>query len=129
MNEVPSHWDDKEVKYDSQTTTARADFKSEDRYEQALERAKKIKEKIMYSHLSTESCKAVEAYIDEIIPELAESEDEKELVLTWEDMVRIDNILGDMEDEYSKKMPEGMTNEKFYREVLKRFNKAKEEKK
>ena len=46
-------------------------------YKDALERAKKIKKKIMYSHLSTESCEAVSEYIDTIIPELAESEEEK----------------------------------------------------
>lgn len=46
-------------------------------YDEALERAKEIKEKIMFSHLSTESCKAVSEYIDTIIPELAESEDER----------------------------------------------------
>lgn len=46
-------------------------------YDEALEKAKEIKEKIVYSHLSTESCKAVSEYIDTIIPELAESEDER----------------------------------------------------
>ena len=46
-------------------------------YDEALEKAREIKEKIMYSHLSTESCKAVSEYIDAIIPELAESEDER----------------------------------------------------
>lgn len=46
-------------------------------YDEALKRAKEIKEKMMYSHLSTESCKAVSEYIDTIIPELTESEDEK----------------------------------------------------
>ena len=47
------------------------------KYNEALKRAKEIKEKIVYSHLSTESCKAVSEYIDTIIPELAENEDEK----------------------------------------------------
>lgn len=46
-------------------------------YDDALEKAREIKEKIMYSHLSTESCKAVSEYIDTIIPELAESDDER----------------------------------------------------
>ena len=46
-------------------------------YKEALERAKEIKSKILYSHLSTESCKVVSEYIDTIIPELAESEDER----------------------------------------------------
>ena len=46
-------------------------------YDEALERAKEIKSKILYSHLSTESCKAVSEYIDTIIPQLAESEDER----------------------------------------------------
>ena len=46
-------------------------------YDEALKLAKEIKEKIMYSHLSTESCKAVSEYIDTIIPELADSKDEK----------------------------------------------------
>lgn len=46
-------------------------------YDEALEKAKEIKGKIMSSHLSTESRKAVSEYIDTIIPELAESEDEE----------------------------------------------------
>ena len=49
---------------------------NEKKYKDALERAKEIKE-IMYSNLSTESCKAVSEYIDAIFPELAESEDER----------------------------------------------------
>lgn len=52
------------------------DYKA--KYEEALERAKEIKSKILSSHLSTESCKAVSEYIDTIIPELAESESEDE---------------------------------------------------
>ena len=46
-------------------------------YDETIKKAKELKEKIMYSHLSTESCKAVSEYIDTIIPELAESEDER----------------------------------------------------
>ena len=46
-------------------------------YDEALERAKEIKSKILSSHLSTESCKAVSEYIDTIIPELRESENER----------------------------------------------------
>ena len=46
-------------------------------YDEALKRAKEIKSKILSSHLSTESCKVVSEYIDTIIPELAESEDER----------------------------------------------------
>ena len=46
-------------------------------YDEAIKKAKEIKEKIVYSHLSTESCKAVSEYIDTIIPELRESEDER----------------------------------------------------
>ena len=49
----------------------------EKKYNKALERAKNIKSKILQSHLSTESCKAVSEYIDEIIPELRESEDDR----------------------------------------------------
>lgn len=49
----------------------------EKKYKEALEKARKIKRKIMSSHLSTESCKAVSEYIDTIIPELHESEDER----------------------------------------------------
>ena len=41
-------------------------------YDEAIKKAKEIKEKIVYSHLSTESCKAVSEYIDTIIPELRE---------------------------------------------------------
>ena len=47
----------------------------EKKYKEALEKAREIKRKIMSSHLSTESCKAVSEYIDTIIPELRESED------------------------------------------------------
>ena len=47
------------------------------KYKEALERAKEIKSKLLLLHLSTESCKAVSEYIDTIIPELSESEDEK----------------------------------------------------
>ncbi len=50
-------------------------------YDEAIKKAKEIKEKIVYSHLSTESCKAVSEYIDTIIPELRESEDER---MMWE---------------------------------------------
>jgi len=46
-------------------------------YDGAVKKAKEIKEKIVYSHLSTESCKAVSEYVDAIIPELRESEDER----------------------------------------------------
>ncbi len=48
-----------------------------DRYQEAIERAKQIKEKILDSHLSNESREAVSKYINELIPELAESEDER----------------------------------------------------
>lgn len=43
----------------------------------ALEKAREIKSQILSSHLSTERSKAISEYIDEIIPELAESEDER----------------------------------------------------
>lgn len=46
-------------------------------YDEALEKAREIKEKIMSSHLSNESPKAISEYIDTIIPQLAESEDER----------------------------------------------------
>lgn len=46
-------------------------------YDIALEKAQEIKGKILQSHLSTESCKAVSEYINTIIPELAESDDER----------------------------------------------------
>ena len=46
-------------------------------YDEILEKAQEIKRKILQSHLSTESCKAVSEYIDTIIPELADSEDER----------------------------------------------------
>ena len=49
----------------------------EKKYKEALERAREIKGKILQSHLSTESCKAVSEYIDTIIPELRESENER----------------------------------------------------
>jgi len=49
----------------------------EKKYKEALERAKEIKGKILQSHLSTESCKAISEYIDTIIPELRESDDER----------------------------------------------------
>ena len=49
----------------------------EKKYNEALAKAREIKSKILSSHLSTESCKAVSEYIDEIIPELRESKNEK----------------------------------------------------
>lgn len=52
-------------------------------YDEALEKAKEIKSKILSSHLSTESCRAVSEYIDEIIPELRESEDLEEAAEEW----------------------------------------------
>ena len=47
------------------------------KYEEALKRARKVKEKILDSHLAAESREEIARYIDKIIPELAESEDEK----------------------------------------------------
>lgn len=67
-------------------------------YDEAIKKAKEIKEKIVYSHLSTESCKAVSEYIDTIIPELCESEDEKiredimEAVENWHPYERVEEI-------------------------------------
>ena len=46
-------------------------------YDEALKRAREIKNKILSTHLSTESCKAVSEYIDTIIPELKENNDER----------------------------------------------------
>ena len=48
-----------------------------DKYQEALQRARKVKEKILDSHLTAESREEIARYIDEIIPELAESEDER----------------------------------------------------
>lgn len=67
-------------------------------YDEALERAKGIKSKLLSSHLSTESCKAVSEYIDEIIPGLRESEDErirKEIVFIVKQYGRICEKEGD----------------------------------
>lgn len=54
----------------------------------------------------------------------------KDLALTWEDMRRISRILDIMvDDDFKGEIPEEWGEEKYYEEVLRRFNKAKEEKK
>lgn len=55
---------------------------------------------------------------------------EKDLALTWEDMRRISRILDIMvDDDFKGEIPEEWGEEEYYEEVLRRFNKAKEEKK
>ena len=53
---------------------------------------------------------------------------EKDLVLTWKDMRKISRIL-DMivDDDIKGKIPEEWGDEEYYEEVLRRYNKAKEE--
>lgn len=54
----------------------------------------------------------------------------KDLALTWEDMRRISRILDIMvDDDFKGEIPEEWGEEEYYEEVLRRFNKAKEEKK
>ena len=69
-------------------------------YDEALEKAREIKGKIMSSHLSTEGRKAVSEYIDTIIPELAESEDER-IIKTLQEYVKNRNwaLNGPTQDE------------------------------
>ena len=77
----------------------------EKKYNEALAKAREIKSKILSSHLSTESCKAVSEYIDEIIPELRESEDErirKELIEHIKEQINSFISAPDCRDKYEE---------------------------
>ena len=53
---------------------------------------------------------------------------EKDLVLTWKDIRKISRILEMIiDDDINGKIPEEWGDEEYYEEVLRRFNKAKEE--
>ena len=55
------------------------------------------------------------------------SQAEKDLALGWEDIKKIDNIVGEMIDSVPGKMPELLKSEAvFYGEVLRRFNEYKQ---
>lgn len=54
---------------------------------------------------------------------------EKDLALTWEDIKKISRILDIMvDDDLKGEIPKEWGEEEYYEEVLRRFNKAKEEK-
>lgn len=55
---------------------------------------------------------------------------EKNLSLTWKDIKKISRILDIMvDDDIEGKIPEKWGEEEYYEEVLRRFNKSKEDKK
>lgn len=53
---------------------------------------------------------------------------EKDLELTWEDIKKISRVLDIMiDDDIKGEIPEEWSDEEYYKEVLRRFNKAKNE--
>ena len=50
---------------------------------------------------------------------------EKDLVLTWEDMAKIDAIILDVNNEFAVDYTKEIDRQKFYEEVLKRFKEDK----
>lgn len=47
---------------------------------------------------------------------------EKDLALTWEDMAKIDTIILDVNNEFAVDYSKEISRQKFYEEVLERFN-------
>ena len=47
---------------------------------------------------------------------------EKDLALTWEDMAKIDAIILDVNNEFAVDYSKEISRQKFYEEVLRRFN-------
>lgn len=50
---------------------------------------------------------------------------EKDFALTWDDMVAIDSIILDVNNEFAVDHSKEISRQKFYEEVLKRFNEQK----
>ena len=50
---------------------------------------------------------------------------EKDFVLTWEDMAKIDAIILDVNNEFAVDYSKEIDRKKFYEEVLRRFNEIK----
>ena len=50
---------------------------------------------------------------------------EKDLMLTWEDMAKIDAIIMDVNNEFAIDISKEISRQKFYEAVLKRFNELK----
>ena len=50
---------------------------------------------------------------------------EKDLTLTWEDVAKIDAIIMDVNNEFAIDKSKEISRQKFYKEVLKRFNELK----
>ena len=50
---------------------------------------------------------------------------EKDLMLTWEDIAKIDAIIMDVNNELAIDNSKEISRQKFYKEVLKRFNELK----
>ena len=50
---------------------------------------------------------------------------EKDLTLTWEDVAKIDAIIMDVNNEFAIDNSKEISRQKFYKEVLKRFNELK----
>lgn len=53
---------------------------------------------------------------------------EKDLALTWEDIAKIDAIISDVNNEFAVDYSKEISRQKFYEEVLKRFNEQKNKK-
>ena len=54
---------------------------------------------------------------------------EKDLALTWEDIAKIDSLILEVNNEFAVNYSKEISRQKFYAEVLNRFNKSKEDKK
>jgi len=52
---------------------------------------------------------------------------DKDLMLTWEDIAKIDSIISDVNNEFAIDGSKEINRQKFYEKVLKRFNKQKNE--
>lgn len=54
---------------------------------------------------------------------------EKDHALTWEDIAKIDSLILEVNNEFAVNYSKEISRQKFYAEVLNRFNKSKEDKK
>lgn len=66
-----------------------------------------------------------EAYIRGLTDSQPELPSEKDLTLTWEDVAKIDAIIMDVNNEFAIDNSKEISRQKFYKEVLKRFNELK----
>jgi len=86
-----------------------------------------IEKKVFYDaveKVSPEVMKEVSENID-AINEALHLEHEKDLILTWEDMAKIDAIIISTNNEFATDVSKKISRQTFYEEVLKRFNELK----